>query len=243
VVVTVARHVPQLSDVLEFRAAYSLPKEETMEQAYIQNSVYCNFDHPAVAGLAKDLADGEPGPESVTLAAFKYIRDNIRFGFDLARVKASETLAKGYGVCWNKSLLLVALLRWNKIPARMAYNPLKREFIRPAMGAACQTLTEPFNHCFTQVQLNGRWIAADATLDTPTYRKLFLPCQVSWGIEWDGKQDMQLYSEHITGPAVVIEDIDTAVQQNVGNVLPPPSEAEAFFGPANQQMWQTVDAK
>ena len=214
-----------------------------MGQAYIQKSIYCDFEHPAVAGLAKDLAKGESDPVRVTLTSFKYIRDNIRFGFDLVRVKASETLAKGYGVCWNKSLLLVALLRGNKIPARMAYNPVKPEFMRPAMGEACQTLIEPFNHCFTQVQLNGKWVTADATLDTPTYRKLFLPYQVSWGIDWDGKIDMQLYTEHIAGPVVVIEDIDAAILQNVGNVLPPPSEAEAFFRPANQQMWQVVTAK
>jgi transglutaminase-like putative cysteine protease len=211
-----------------------------MEQAHIQKSVYCDFDHPAVSSLAKDLANGKPDPVRVTLASFKHIRDNIRFGFDLVRVKASETLTKGYGVCWNKSLLLVALLRSNKIPARMAYNPVKREFMRPAMGEACQTLVEPFNHCFTQVQLNGLWVTADATLDTATYRKLFAPHQLAWGIEWDGKQDMQLYKEHIAGPVVVIEDIDAAIQQDVGNVLPPPSEAEALFGPANQQMWQAV---
>jgi transglutaminase-like putative cysteine protease len=213
-----------------------------MEQSYTRKSVYCDFDHPAVAALAEDLAKGQPDPVETTLAAFKHIRDSIRFGYDLVRVKASETLSKGYGVCRNKSLLLVALLRCNKIPARMAYYPLKREFIRPAMGEACQTLAEPFNHCFTQVQLNGRWIAADATLDNPTYKKFFLPCQVSWGIEWDGQQDMQLYGEHIAGPAVVIEDIDAAIRRDMGNVLPPPSEAEAFFGPANQQMWQAVDA-
>lgn len=212
-----------------------------MEQAYLQKSIYCDFDHTAVAGLAKDLANGEPDPVRATLAVFRHVRDNIRFGFDLVRVKASETLAKGYGVCWNKSLLLVALLRSIKIPARMAYNPVKREFMRPAMGDACQTLTETINHCFTQVQLNGEWIAADATLDAPTYHKLFSP-QVPWGIDWDGKQDMQLYTGHIAGPVVVIEDIDAEIQQNVGNVLPPPSEAEAFFGPANQQMWQVVDA-
>ena len=215
-------------------------KEETMEQAYIRKSVYCDFDHPDVAGLAKELADVDADPARLSLAAFNHIRDNIRFGFDLVQVKASDTLAKGYGVCWNKSLLLVALLRCNKIPARMAYYPVKREFMRPAMGEACQTLTETVNHCLTQVQLNGKWITADATLDTSTYHKLFLPQRVPWGIDWDGKQDMQLYSEHIAGPIVVIGDIDAAIQQDVGNVLPPPSEAEAFFGPANQQMWQAV---
>jgi transglutaminase-like putative cysteine protease len=214
-----------------------------MEQAYLHKSVYCDFDHPTVAALAKELATGETDPVSITRAAFSHIRDRIRFGFDLAQVKASETLAKGYGVCWNKSLLLVAILRGNNIPARMAYNPVKREFMRPAMGEACQTLTETINHCFTQVHLNGGWIALDATLDTATYTTLFVPHQVPWGVEWDGKQHMQLYTEHISGPAVVIEDMDAEIAQNLGNVLPPPSEADAFFGPANKQMWQFVAAE
>lgn len=54
---------------------------------------------------------------------------------------------------------------------------------------------------------------------------------------------MQLfYTEHIAGPVVVVEDIDAAIQQDGGNVLPPPSEFEAFIGPLNQQMWQAVAA-
>jgi transglutaminase-like putative cysteine protease len=214
-----------------------------MEQAYLQKTVYCDFDHPTIAGLAQDLAQGEPDSTSLALTTFKHIRDNIRFGFDLVQVKASETLAKGYGVCWNKALLLVALLRSNHIPARMAYNPLKREFMAPAMGDACQTLTETINHCFTQVHLNGAWVTADATLDTPTYTNLFMPHQVPWGIDWNIKNDMQLYTEHIAGPVVIIEDIDAAIQQDMGNVLPPPAEAEAFFGPANLQMWRAVAAR
>lgn len=213
-----------------------------MEQTHLQKSVYCDVDHPAIVGLAKDLAKGEPDPANIALTAFKHIRDNIRFGFDLVQVKASETLAKGYGVCWNKALLLVALLRSNDIQARMAYQPVKREFMRPAMGDACQTLTETINHCFTQVQLNGNWVTADATLDTATYTNLFMPHQVPWGIDWDGKVDTQLYSEHIAGQVVVVEDIDAAIQQDMGNVLPPPAEAEAFFGSANQQLWHAVAA-
>jgi transglutaminase-like putative cysteine protease len=219
-----------------------LKKEETMEDAYLQKSVYCDFEHPEVAALAQDLAKGEPNPTSLALTTFKHIRDRIRFGIDLVQVKASETLAKGYGVCWNKSLLLVALLRNNQIPARIAYQPVKREFMKPAMGDACQTLTETINHCFTQVHLNGAWVTADATLDALTYASLFRPHQVPWGIDWDGIKDMQLYTEHLAGPVVVVEDIDAAIQEDMGNVLPPPQEAEAFFGPANQQMWQAVGA-
>jgi transglutaminase-like putative cysteine protease len=211
-----------------------------VKQENLQKSVYCDFDHPSIASLAKDLAKDKADPAGIVLAAFKHVRDNIRFGFDLVQVKASETLAKGYGVCWNKSLLLVAVLRSNKIPARMAYHPVKREFMRPAMGDACQALTETINHCFTQVHLNGEWVVVDATLDTSTYTTLFRPHQVPWGIDWDGKKDMQLYAEHIAGAVVMVEDLDAAIQQDMGNVLPPAAEADAFFGPANQQMWQAV---
>jgi hypothetical protein len=90
--------------------------------------------------------------------------------------------------------------------------------------------------------LNSQWVMADATLDISTYGKLFTPHQVPWDIDWDGRQDMRLYTEHIAGPVVVIENMDAAIQQDVGNALPLPSEAEAFFGSANQLMWQAVAA-
>jgi len=191
-----------------------------MEQAYIQKSFYCDFDHPAVSGLAKDLAKGGSDPLRVTETVFGYVRDNILFGSDSVQVKASETLSKGYGVCNNKSLLLVALLRSNKIPSRMAYYPVYREFMRPAMGEACKTLPETIKHCFTHVLLNRRWVAIDATLDMGTYQKFFRPCHVSWGIDWDGKKDMQLYTEHIAGPVVIIGDIDAAIQQDMRDAVP-----------------------
>ena len=211
-----------------------------MEPAYTQTTDFCDFEHPDVSNVAEKIARGATDPGKIANAVFNHVRDNVRFGFDLVQVKASETLAKGYGACWNKALLLVALLRSKRIPARMVYNPVKREFMRPAMGEACEALTENVNHCFAQVHLGGEWIMADATLDIQTYQKLFLPYQVAWGVDWNTRDDMSLYTENIVGPVTVIEDIDVAISQDVGNLMPPPSEAKALFGPANQQMWQAV---
>jgi transglutaminase-like putative cysteine protease len=218
-------------------------KEDTMQQdENIQETVFCDANHPVVSRLAEQLANGETDPRKITEAVFKHVRDNIRFGFDAVQVKASETLAKGYGACWNKALLMVALLRSNRTPARLAYNPVKREFMMPAMGEAIQTLPEIMNHCFVQVRLDGEWIAIDATLDKGTYQKLFVPHKVAWGIDWNGREEMQLYTENIAGPVGCFEDIDGAIRQNVGYTLqmPTPSEAETVFGPANEQMWQAV---
>lgn len=212
-----------------------------MNQAHLQETTFCDLSHPAVSSLADKLANGETDARKTTEAVFRHVRDNIRFGFDFVQVKASETLAKGYGVCWNKALLMIALLRRNKIPARLAFNPVKRDFMRPTLGEACQTLTETMNHCFAQVQLDGEWIVVDATLDAPTYRKLFVPHHVAWGIDWNGKDDLRLYTENIAGPVGVFEDIDAAIRRDVDNSMPPPSAAETFFGPANRQMWKAID--
>lgn len=208
-----------------------------------QQTVFCDFDHPAVLNLAKELANGVTDAREITKSVFKHVRDNIRFGFDQVQVKASETLEKGYGVCWNKALLMVALLRANEIPARLSFNSVKREFMQPAMGDACQTLTETMNHCFAQVMINGEWICVDPTLDALTYKTLFAPYEVSWGINWDGNSDLRLYTENIAGPVDYFDDIDAAIKQDVGNLMPPLSEADAFFGAANQQMWAAVDDK
>ncbi len=202
---------------------------------------FCDFEQPAISSLARDLARGETDARKIVEAVFKYVRDNIRFGIDSVQVKASETLTKGYGTCWNKSLLMIALLRSNGIPARMACNPLKREFMIPLVGEAYKGMQELFNHCFVQVQLEGRWISVDATVDARTYQKLFVPHGVAWGIDWNGKDDMRLYTEHIAGAAEIFEDLDSAIERNVGNLLPPASEFDAVFGPFNQQMWRVID--
>lgn len=212
-----------------------------MDRTNIQETVFCDFNHTAVSNLAKKLAEDETDTGKITQAVFKHVRDNIRFGFDLVQVKASQTLEKGYGACWNKALLMVALLRANQVPARLVFNPVQREFMKPVMGEACQTLPDTINHCFAQVHLDSDWVCVDATLDAATYEKLFLHSGVAWGIDWNGTEDLRLYTESIVGPVECIEDIDAAIQQDVGNVIPPPSEAELFFGSVNQQMWQAID--
>jgi transglutaminase-like putative cysteine protease len=212
-----------------------------MDRANIQETVFCDVNHTLVSSLAKKLTGDETDTGKITLAVFKHVRDNIRFGFDLVQVKASQTLEKGYGVCWNKALLLAALLRANQVPARLASNPVQREFMKPVMGDAYQTLPETINHCFAQVHLDSGWICVDATLDAATYETFFVPHDVAWGIDWNGTDDLRLYTESIVGPVESIEDIDAAFQQDVGNVMPPPAEAELFFGSVNQQMWQAVD--
>jgi transglutaminase-like putative cysteine protease len=70
---------------------------------------------------------------------------------------------------------MIALFRYYNIPLRLKANPMKNDFMRPAMGAAYLTVSSPFYHCFTEAYLDGRWIAIDPTLDKNTYNTFFLP--------------------------------------------------------------------
>lgn len=97
------------------------------------------------------------------------MRDKIPFGFGLYKRKASEVLQRGYGVCWGKALLLTALLRCNRIPARFGSIPVKSSFIAPAIGTWSVLAKNPFNHCLNIAWLNDRWTVLDVALDRRTY--------------------------------------------------------------------------
>jgi transglutaminase-like putative cysteine protease len=173
-----------------------------MEDA-LRETFYCDHAHPDIRAVAAGLRAGEEDPAAIAERAFYYVRDSFPFGFDLYQRKASETLKRGYGVCWNKSLLLVALLRCSQIPARFGSIPLKRIFVKPAVGAWHRLANNPFNHCLVHAYLNHRWTILDAVLDKRTYEAFFLPLAVEWGIDWNGEDDVRLYTESVLGSPVM----------------------------------------
>lgn len=94
----------------------------------LQQTFYCDNGHPDIQTVAASLRSDEKDPVAITARTFYFVRDSVAFGFDLFQRKASDTLKRGYGACWNKSLLLTALLRSNQIPAQFGSIPVKRTF-------------------------------------------------------------------------------------------------------------------
>jgi transglutaminase-like putative cysteine protease len=184
---------------------------------YLMETYFCNYNHEAIQSIVDDFAQLTKNPIELTKSIFLFVRDKIIFGGDHWQVKASETLKKGYGACWNKNLLIMALLRYYKIPSRLKANPMKNDFMKPAMGAAYLTVSSPFYHCYTEVYLDERWIAIDPTLDKNTYKRFFLPKNVDWGIDWNGINNMKLYTESIVGPVKSYTDIDQALIFNLNS--------------------------
>jgi len=95
---------------------------------FLESSDIIDFDHPAVAAKARELADGCNSDIEITKRCFEFVRDKIRHtgdaGEGITTCSASEVLEQGRGWCYAKSHLLAALLRANGIPTALCYQRL-----------------------------------------------------------------------------------------------------------------------
>lgn len=215
-----------------------------MHEAFLKATVFCDHEAPGIRTLIDALNAPSPDPEPFAQRAFYYVRDKIRFGADLWQVKASQTLKKGYGACFNKNLLLVAILRQRGIPAQLAAHPMKKTFARPNAGAGHRLFSTPFYHCFTRAWSRGAWIDLDPTLDRDNFETFFTPGNVEWGIDWHPTGMPPLYPDSIMGEAVVFEDIDAALTANLNSWFMFKHEPNILLKPwlwlGNQRMWRKM---
>ena len=197
--------------------------------------------------MALSLSEADNDGMLFVRRAFDFVNEQIKFGGDLWQVKASETLMKSYGACYNKNLLLVALLRAKGIRAIMGANPMKHTFMKPAMGAAHVLVSNPFYHCFTTVFLDGKRFVADPTLDSGTYQAFFAPLQVDWNATWIEGEDMVLYTESVAGPAKEYRDIDRELRRNLDSHFICKNEPawllKWWLKVGNARMWKKIRRK
>lgn len=208
-----------------------------MEDA-LKETCFADTMHPDLRKVAEELRAGDGDPVRIAERTFSFVRDDIRFGFDLYRRKASDVLKRGHGVCWGKALLLTTLLRCNRIPARFGSIPVKNSFVAPAIGTWSVLANNPFNHCLTIAWLNDRWTMLDAALDRRTYEAFFAPAGVKWGIDWNGWDDVRLYTESIVGAVEAHLDLDAALHGRVGNTELPGPLALLGYRHVNGRMWK-----
>ena len=183
-------------------------------EPYLQETYYCDFNNPVFRNVpikhSKSL-------RAASIEVFLFVRDSFPLCADSLKTKASETLKKKYGACWNKALLMVALLRKYSIPSRIVKHPLKKDFLKPILGNDFLFINNPYYHCFVQINIDGNWIFADPSLDAKSYEKLYLPLGVKWNINWDGKSDHVIHNDKIVGRVEQLDDIDKSFNSGLGN--------------------------
>ncbi len=139
-------------------------------ERYLRESAIIDFDHPAVAQKARELASGCSTDKQIAERCFLFVRDEILHSWDHKKnpvtLKASEVLSYGTGFCYAKSHLFAALLRANGIPAGLCYQRL----VSGEFGQAF------FLHGLNAVLLEGSgWYRADARGLKPGHDAAFTP--------------------------------------------------------------------
>lgn len=95
---------------------------------YLQNTSVIDFNNDNVKQLAEKLKEGTKSKLELSKKVYEYVRDNISHSFDIngsvVTCKASEVLQEKQGICFAKSHLLAALLRYLDIPTGFCYQKL-----------------------------------------------------------------------------------------------------------------------
>ena len=196
---------------------HSVENDFNVESSDLMETYYCDFSNKEIEKVARKFLEYKQNTRELVTKTFMFVREKIIFGGDRWKVKASETLKNGYGACYSKNLLLIALLRYHGVPSKLCANPMPKDFNKGPMGFGHITASTPFYHCFTKVLIDGKWGDIDPTLDKNTYNTFFAPLNVGWNIDWDGYSDMLLWKGIAIGDPKIYDDIDSALERNLNS--------------------------
>lgn len=155
---------------------------------YLRADAFADADHAAVVEFSARWAGEAVGDRERAIALYLAVRDQVRYDpyhIDLRpqAMRASATLARGWGFCIAKAVLLVAAARVQGIPSRLGFadvrNHLTTERLRRSMG------TDVFVwHGFAELLIDGKWVKATPAFNRSLCQRFGVPV-----LEFDGIHD------------------------------------------------------
>lgn len=188
---------------------------------FLKKTYHCDFDHPEIKKLASSLAEGASGQEDVAVNIFYWVRDNIPYSFGSWQKKASDVLRRKRGMCTNKAVLTVTLLRSCGIPAAFGVWKVKgQEYFGqigiPMLGGKVGRLS---THVFAGVFLNNEWLKIDPSADKILCDKTGYFNETTELVEWNGKTDAleKINLNHIVKEEWPLSDIEYRLKKKPRN--------------------------
>jgi len=159
-----------------------------MESSYLEPTYFIDSDHPSVQELAHSIESPSFDLQKIAIDLYYKVRDSYRYNpykiaVGKADFKASAVIQRGYGYCVTKALLLVAVWRARKIPARPGFADVRNHLSSPRLTEAMGTDVF-YYHGYAEAYLNGKWVKATPAFDARLCKRAkVLP------LEFDGKHD------------------------------------------------------
>lgn len=162
-------------------------------EAALQPSEYIDSDSPSVISFAETVVGDETDPIKKAVKLYYAVRDDIRYDpyricFSQEGLKASTTLANGYGYCVAKAVLLAAASRAVGIPCRLGFADVKNHLSSEKLKEMMQTDVFAW-HGYTELYIDTRWVKA-----TPAFNQSLCDKTGVKPLEFDGIQDSVLHA-------------------------------------------------
>ncbi|MCA9505109.1 MAG: transglutaminase domain-containing protein [Spirochaetaceae bacterium] len=105
-------------------AALPVPESDDLGR-YLEDTITIDWQTPSVSELAGRLVAGIEDPEERVRRLFAFVRDEVDHALDVETevltCRASEVLRERVGLCYAKSHLLAAMLRYAGFPTGFCY--------------------------------------------------------------------------------------------------------------------------
>ncbi|MHA1723670.1 MAG: transglutaminase-like domain-containing protein [Promethearchaeota archaeon] len=175
---------------------------------FLRPTEFLDHDKKIVRETAFEITKGLNDEVEKAKKLFYFVRDEIKYNMYTympkfkSNLKASVTLRRGYGFCMSKAVLLSALGRAVRIPARIhmvdIINHRISQKIIDLMGTNIF-----FCHGYSELFIRGKWIKLTPAFDQSTAEKAgYLP-----NAEFDGEHDA-MFSKYDEQGNLLIEYIN-----------------------------------
>jgi len=155
-------------------------------------------DNPLIIEKAKSLVEKHEKESKKAIKLFYFVRDEIKYNayipyhlFDYHI--ASKTLKRGEGYCVSKAILLAALSRAIRIPARLRFADI-RNYLLPEKYKKLIGGNILVYHGYTELYIEGKWIKLTPAFDLELCKKYNIK-----PVEFDGENDAVLHRYTLDG--------------------------------------------
>lgn len=129
---------------------------------YLKSSYYIDYENQSIIDKANEITTNCKNNIEVIESIYHFVRDDVRHSWDnqdeIVTIKASDVLNFKTGICYAKSHLLCAMLRYKGIPTGLCYQRLTLSDKDDSLGYCIHGL----NAVYLKHKHINKWFRLDA---------------------------------------------------------------------------------
>ncbi len=155
---------------------------------YLESTRFIDSDSDIIKNFAENICKNEVSPLKKAVKLYYAVRDGIKYDpYTMEDAPeymiASRVLMRKSGYCVAKAVVLTALARCKKIPARLGFADVRNHINSARLMALMETDLFIY-HGFVELYLNEKWVKATPAFDINLCKKAFIK-----PLEFDGLSD------------------------------------------------------